>query len=103
MSLTNKKLHIYEKQEDMGTDTPPQFTLELGQIYSVRTLEQGEHERVRVKPNDAKRVLQLAYIDQSDASNVTLPDKSDIGVSPHLEIFASLPICCLLIGGCGPR
>lgn len=66
----------------MGTDTPPQVTLDLGQLYSVRTLEQGEHERVRVKPNDAKRVLQLAYVDQPSGGGImTIVSKPDDGVS----------------------
>ena len=74
LSFTTKKLVIYEKPEDMGTDVPPTFTLELSQVYSVRTLAQGEHERVRIKPNDSKRVLQLAYVDQvSDQSMMPSP------------------------------
>lgn len=65
----------------MGTDVSPQFTLDFSQVYSVRTLEQGEHERVRIKPNEAKRVLQLAYVDQpEEGSNVPLISRTDSGV-----------------------
>lgn len=88
----------------MGTDNPPQVTLDLGQLYSVRTLEQGEHERVRVKPNDAKRVLQLAYVDQpSGGGNMTIVSKADDGVSSfvlsqyigplHAHVFNCCTVC----------
>ena len=59
----------------MGTDATPHLQLEFDQIYSVRTLEQGEHERVRVKPNDAKRVLQLAYEEGAITSRVNAADE----------------------------
>ena len=59
----------------MGTDSAPYLMLEFGQIYSVRTLEQREHERVRVKPNDAKRVLQLAYEEESIRTNISPADE----------------------------
>ena len=36
--------------------------LEFSQLYSARLLQPGEHEKVRVKPSDAKFVVQLAYI-----------------------------------------
>ena len=41
---------------------PPQLVLEFSQLYSARLLQPGEHEKVRVKPSDAKYVVQLAYI-----------------------------------------
>jgi hypothetical protein len=80
LSYTNRKLLIYSKQDDMGTDSSPIITLELSQIYSVRTLEQGEHERLRIKPNDLKMVLQLAYIDDASAINLFVPTDTGVGI-----------------------
>ena len=66
----------------MGTEATPYIMLEFGQIYSVRTLEPGEHERVRVKPNDAKRVLQLAYEEGGRSMKLNNPEE-----------FVSLYVC----------
>lgn len=75
LSYVSKKLILYDKEEDMGTEATPYIMLEFGQIYSVRTLEQGEHERVRVKPNDAKRVLQLAYEEGGPSMKLNNPEE----------------------------
>uniref|UniRef100_A0A1X7V8G1 non-specific serine/threonine protein kinase n=1 Tax=Amphimedon queenslandica TaxID=400682 RepID=A0A1X7V8G1_AMPQE len=85
LSFTNKKLLIYDRPEDMGTDIPPSFTLELSQVYSVRSLTQGEHERVRIKPNDSKRVLQVAYVDQQSEQSIIAhpPVEGEVHVRGH--------------------
>ena len=58
MSFTMKRLLIYEREEDMETDGPgPITTLEFSQIYTVRTLRPGEHETLRVKQSDVKKIL----------------------------------------------
>ena len=48
----------------MGSGDTPIQMLEFNQICSVRTLKQGEHERMRVKPNDASKVLHISYVDE---------------------------------------
>ena len=70
----------------MGTEATPYIMLEFGQIYSVRTLEQGEHERVRVKPNDAKRVLQLAYEEGGCSMKLKNPEES-------VSVFVRIYVC----------
>ena len=66
----------------MGSAAVPYLTLEFPQIYNVRLLKPGEHESVRVKANDAKRVLLLAYIDQAiEARKSNLPVPSEDSVS----------------------
>ena len=82
LSYTTRKLLIYEKEDDMGSAAVPHLTLEFPQIYNVRLLKAGEHESVRVKANDAKRVLLLAYIDQAgEARKSHLPVPSEDSVS----------------------
>ena len=52
--------------------------LEFHQLYSARLLQPGEHEKVRVKPSDAKYVVQLAYIGEGgrDLSVAVAPEDS---------------------------
>ncbi len=61
MSFTNKKLLIYEREEDMEGGGSIS-TFEFSQIYTVRTLRPGEHEQVRVKPSDVKKILLVSHI-----------------------------------------
>ena len=69
----------------MGSQVAPYLMLEFCQIYSVRTLEQGEHERVRVKPIDAKRVIQLAYEEGSVRARFH-PSDDSVSVTGNVEI-----------------
>ena len=58
MSFTNKQLSVYDDEEALST-RPPILTFEFSQIYTVRTLNPGEHEIMRVKPNDLKKILMV--------------------------------------------
>lgn len=101
LSYVARKLVLYDHEEDMGTQAAPYLLLEFGQIYSVRTLEQGEHERLRIKPNDAKRVIQLAYEEGSGIANHNHGEES---VSTCIHMYLWLTVCDLLyliIGWCG--
>lgn len=60
MSFTNKKLLLYEHEEDMEAGGPIS-TFDFSQIYTVRTLRPGEHEQVRVKPSDVKKILVVRH------------------------------------------
>ena len=52
--------------------------LEFQQLYSARLLQQGEHEKVRVKLSNAKCVVQLAYIGEGGQEHrlAVAPDDS---------------------------
>ena len=65
---------LYNNEDEMGTQVAPHLLLEFEQIYSVRTLEQGEHERARVKHNDAKRIIQLAYEEGTGGTRINRTD-----------------------------
>ncbi len=82
----------------MGTDAPPYLMLEFGQIYSVRTLEQGEHERVRVKPNDAKRVIQLAYEEEESTRAKISPADEFVSLIKSCESIITLVVIVLQEG-----
>ena len=70
MSFTMKRLLIYEREEDMETDGPgPITTLEFSQIYTVRTLRPGEHETLRVKQSDVKKILVVRPGGRGDSVN----------------------------------
>ena len=58
MSFTNKQLSVYDDEEALS-NRPPIFTFEFSQIYTVRTLNPGEHEIMRVKQSDLKRILMV--------------------------------------------
>ena len=73
----------------MGSAAVPYLTLEFPQIYNVRLLKAGEHESVRVKANDAKRVLLLAYIDQAGEAR-----KSNLPV-PIEDSVSCVRLCCI--------
>ena len=61
LSHTDRKLYIFDLEEDLSTKVMPILQFEFEQIHGVRTLKPGEYERVKVKPNDAKQVLYLTY------------------------------------------
>jgi chromosome segregation ATPase len=67
MSFTNKQLTIYEDESAMQTHGPI-LMFQFSQIYTVRTLNPGEHEILRVKQSDLKKILMLSYIEDSTSS-----------------------------------
>ena len=56
MSFTRKELAIFD-DEDALQSRSALLTFTFSQIYTVRTLNQGEHEIMRVKQSDLKRIL----------------------------------------------
>ena len=59
MSFTNKQLAIYDDEESLQTQGPIVMFL-FNQIYTVRTLNPGEHEILRVKQSDLKKILMVS-------------------------------------------
>ena len=59
MSFTNKQLTLYDEEEALQTREPI-LTFQFSQIYTVRTLNPGEHEILRVKQSDLKKILMVS-------------------------------------------
>ena len=58
MSFTMKQLAIYEDEEALQSQGPI-TSFQFSQIYTVRTLNSGEHEILRVKQSDLKKILMV--------------------------------------------
>lgn len=59
MSFTMKQLAIYEDEEALQSQGPI-LSFQFSQIYTVRTLNSGEHEILRVKQSDLKKILMVS-------------------------------------------
>ena len=59
MSFTNKQLAVYEDEDSLQTKDPL-MVYQFSQIYTVRTLNPGEHEILRVKQSDLKKILMVS-------------------------------------------
>jgi hypothetical protein len=59
MSFTNKQLAVYEDEDSLQTKDPLML-YQFSQIYTVRTLNPGEHEILRVKQSDLKKILMVS-------------------------------------------
>ena len=58
MSFTMKQLAIYEDEDALSRGAI--LTFAFSQIYTVRTLNHGEHEILRVKQSDLKKILMVS-------------------------------------------
>ena len=58
MSFTNKQLAVYDDEDSLQTKEPL-MVFQFSQIYTVRTLNPGEHEILRVKQSDLKKILMV--------------------------------------------
>ena len=58
MSFTNKQLAMYDDEESLQTRDPI-MTFQFSQIYAVRTPNPGDHELLRVKQSDLKKILMV--------------------------------------------
>jgi len=91
MSFTTKKMLIYEREEDLETGAPIS-TLEFSQLYTVGTLRPGEHETVRVKQSNVKKIIVLSYIEQQasgqdKSGDVVLPGRDqDVSWTSHCTL-----------------
>ena len=65
MSFTNKQLAIYDDEEALQTRDPIMI-FQFSQIYTVRTLNPGEHETLRVKQSDLKKILMVEILHHYD-------------------------------------
>lgn len=55
MSFTTKQLVLYDNEQSVGAI----FIIQFNQLYTVRTLNHGEHEVLRVKQSDLKKILMV--------------------------------------------
>ena len=55
MSFTMKQLAIYDDEDALSCGAI--LTFAFSQIYTVRTVNPGEHEILRVKQSDLKKIL----------------------------------------------
>lgn len=53
-----KQLALYDDEEDQV----PILTIKFSQLYTVRTLHPGEHEVLRVKMSDLKKILMVGHL-----------------------------------------
>lgn len=59
MSFTTKQLALYDNEESIESERAI-FTIQFDQLYTVRTLNHGEHEVLRVKQSDLKKILMVS-------------------------------------------
>ncbi|CAI8056927.1 Rho-associated protein kinase 2, partial [Geodia barretti] len=81
MSFTNKQLAVYEDEDSLQTKDPL-MVYQFSQIYTVRTLNPGEHEILRVKQSDLKKILMLSYIEDGGSAAVALDSSTAVYLQP---------------------
>lgn len=59
MSFTTKQLALYANEQSIDSEGTI-FTIQFDQFYTVRTLNHGEHEVLRVKQSDLKKILMVS-------------------------------------------
>jgi predicted nucleic acid-binding Zn-ribbon protein len=91
MSFTNKQLAVYEDEDSLQTKDPLML-YQFSQIYTVRTLNPGEHEILRVKQSDLKKILMLSYIeDGGPAAAAALDSSTAVYLQPDQGVSATIP------------
>lgn len=59
MSFTTKQLALYDNEQSVEGAEGAIFIIQFDQLYTVRTLNHGEHEVLRVKQSDLKKILMV--------------------------------------------
>jgi chromosome segregation ATPase len=75
LDFHRRRFALFSKEEASDTGEKPLYHFDFSQIYHVRSLQRGEHEDNRIKPQDTLRVIQLSYVSSGESmgSNASLP------------------------------